>query len=247
MNHSVHSITLFHLGIALIPVAVVIAILFYWSLEIKNTLYAISRMLVQLLLIGYVLAYIFQAEHAAVILLVLIVMVMASSWIALGTVAENRWQLLPQVLFAIAVGGGITLLVITQGVLSLSPWYLPQYVIPLSGMIFANAMNSVSLAAERIHAEMERGESYSNSRNIALHAALIPITNSLFAVGVVSIPGMMTGQILSGVDPFIAARYQIMVMCMVFASAGLSSALFLALSKSFWLAIYQRKRGEKYE
>jgi len=65
-----------------------------------------------------------------------------------------------------------------------------------------------------------------------VRASLIPITNSLFAVGLVSIPGMMTGQILSGVSPIIAVRYQIMVMCMVFSAAGISSACFLTLVKS---------------
>ena len=57
----------------------------------------------------------------------------------------------------------------------------------------------------------------------------VVVVGALFAVGLVSLPGMMTGQILSGVSPFIAARYQIMVMCMIFASAGLSTALFLLL------------------
>jgi putative ABC transport system permease protein len=90
-------------------------------------------------------------------------------------------------------------------------------------------MNCVSLSAERLFAEMDRGEAYKKARNIAFQASLIPIINSLFAVGLVSIPGMMTGQILSGVEPYIAARYQIMVMCMIFGSAGISSALFLML------------------
>ena len=98
-------------------------------------------------------------------------------------------------------------------------------------MIYANAMNSVSLAGERLESELSRGELFEKSKNIALRASLIPITNALFAVGLVSLPGMMTGQILSGVSPFIAARYQIMVMCMVFGSAGISSALFLIFSK----------------
>jgi len=117
-------------------------------------------------------------------------------------------------------------------VLAMDPWYLPSYMIPLAGMIFANAMNSVSLAGERLEAELDRGVSYERARVIALQTSLIPITNSLFAVGLVSLPGMMTGQILSGVSPFIAARYQIMVMCMLFGSAGISSASFLVLAKS---------------
>ena len=64
-----------------------------------------------------------------------------------------------------------------------------------------------------------------------MQAALIPVINSLFAVGLVSLPGMMTGQILSGVSPLIAARYQIIVMCMIFPSAGISTAIFLALAR----------------
>jgi putative ABC transport system permease protein len=103
--------------------------------------------------------------------------------------------------------------------------------IPLAGMIFASSMNGVSLAAERLAAEMERGVSYLKSRGIALRAALIPITNSLFAVGLVSLPGMMTGQILSGISPLIAVRYQIMVMCMIFSAVGFSTAFFLILVK----------------
>ena len=66
--------------------------------------------------------------------------------------------------------------------------------IPLAGMIFANSMNSVSLAAERLNAEIKKSESYQQARNIALHASLIPVIISLFAVGLVSLPGMMTGQ-----------------------------------------------------
>jgi putative ABC transport system permease protein len=92
-------------------------------------------------------------------------------------------------------------------------------------------MNAISLAGERLSAEMSRGVEYEEARKTALRASLIPITNSLFAVGLVSIPGMMTGQILSGISPFIAARYQMVVMCMAFGSAGICSAVFLTLVK----------------
>lgn len=92
-------------------------------------------------------------------------------------------------------------------------------------------MTSISLAADRFYAEMARENEYTRARNIALQSSLIPVINSLFAVGLVSLPGMMTGQILSGTSPLIAVRYQIMVMCMIFGSAGISSALFLSLLK----------------
>jgi putative ABC transport system permease protein len=98
-------------------------------------------------------------------------------------------------------------------------------------MIFANSMNTVSLAAERFAAEMAKVPEYARARKVALEAALIPQINALLAVGLVSLPGMMTGQILSGVDPLIAVRYQIMVMCMIFSSAGLSAACYLAFHR----------------
>ena len=94
-------------------------------------------------------------------------------------------------------------------------------------MIFANGMNTISVAGERFEAELDGGANYVDARATALRAGLIPITNSLFAVGLVAIPGLMTGQILSGVSPLVAARYQIMVMCMVYGSAGISAAIFL--------------------
>ena len=102
--------------------------------------------------------------------------------------------------------------------------------IPLAGMVFANSMNTISVAAERFESE-RTALNYTSARRLAMNAAMIPTINSMFAVGLVSLPGMMTGQILSGVSPLIAARYQIMVMCMIFGSAGISAAIYLFLLK----------------
>ena len=220
-----------NLAVGFVPALAVIVILFRWSLGAGNALYAMSRMLVQLMIIGYFLAYLFASEESWVIIIVLSVMVFASSWIALGTVSDQRRTLFKPAFGSIFLGGGITLALVSQGVLELDPWYRPQFMIPLAGMIFANAMNSVSLAAERLNAELERDVPYGEARNIAFHASLIPIINSLFAVGLVSLPGMMTGQILSGISPLIAIRYQIMVMCMIFGSAGIATACFLTWAR----------------
>ena len=92
-------------------------------------------------------------------------------------------------------------------------------------------MNSISLAAERFENENRKSNTYENRRNISVKASLIPITNSLLAVGLVSLPGTMTGMILSGISPMIAVKYQIMVMCMIFGSTGISSATYLVLMK----------------
>ena len=188
-------------------------------------------MLGQLLIIGYFLTWLFASDSALIIVGVLVVMVVASSWIALRTVKAHRKQQFGAALVAVALGGVINLVLVTEGVLDLESWYQPQFMIPLAGMIFASSMNAVSLAAERLMAELSNNPPWDDARNIALKAAMIPVVNGLFAVGLVTLPGTMTGQILSGVDPLIAARYQIMVMCMLFGSAGLSTAIYLALVK----------------
>ncbi len=239
MNESIQTISYFNLALAFIPVAVVIVILWRWNIGYKTSIYAVFRMLIQLLLIGYFLAYIFEANNHWIVILVLAVMLFSSSWIALRTVKIPLKELYFKSLGAIALGGGLTLVIITQVVLALEPWYLPSYLIPLAGMIFANSMNSVSLAGERLESELKQHAHYGKARVAALKASLIPITNSLFAVGLVSLPGMMTGQILSGVSPFIAARYQIMVMCMIFGSAGISAAVFLVMVKSNFTNSYE--------
>jgi putative ABC transport system permease protein len=186
-------------------------------------------MVVQLILVGYVLNFIFDAHQPFIVIGVLCVMLVAAGLIALRPVHHRRKNLYLKALLSITAGGVSTLVIVTQGVLELTPWFEPRYIIPLSGMIFANSMNAVSLGAERLEVEIERENDFSKARLSALRAALIPVTNSLFAVGLVSLPGMMTGQILSGISPLIAARYQIMVMCMIFGSAGISAALYIML------------------
>lgn len=231
IEQTLATISLTNLAVAFIPVALVLIILACWSIPQKRTLHALVRMLVQLLLVGYVLSYIFESNSAWVIGTLLLVMVLFSSWIALNNIESPQKNLFYKAFGAIFISSTIVLGFITQGVLHVSPWHEAKTLVPLAGMVFANGMNSVSLSGERFFAELNRGESYLTSRNIAFKASMIPNVNALFAVGIVSLPGMMTGQILAGVSPFVAARYQIMVMCMIFASAGISSALFLLLNK----------------
>ncbi len=231
MSTTIQIIPAFNLALAFVPVIAVFWLLYHWSLDLTNAVYAIVRMLIQLLLVGYLLTTIFKSESVWLVVAVLIVMVTAASWIALGTVKSQRLQLYKYTLYSVVLGGGFTLALVTQSVITLEPWFEAKYMIPLAGMIFANSMNSISLAAERLHAERARDVPYDKARNMAFQAAFIPVINSMFAVGLVALPGMMTGQILSGVSPIVAAHYQIVVMCMIFGSAGLSTALFLKMAK----------------
>ena len=232
-----YAITLLDIAVAFIPVLVTLVIIFFWSDNLGQACVAILRMLIQLLLIGYALEFIFSANSHWIILAVLSFMLIAASWIALGPLPVKRSTLLAYSLIAIAAGGLFNLALITQGVLHADPWYQPAIMIPLAGMIFSNSMNSVSLAGERLYSELGHHNDYARARNAAFQAALIPLVNSLLAVGLVSLPGMMTGQILAGTSPLIAARYQIVVMCMIFSSAGISAAMFL------WLIRLQAQRS----
>jgi putative ABC transport system permease protein len=185
----------------------------------------------QLLLVGYALTFIFESNSAAVVVSVVSVMLATAGWIALRPLNDERRDLYPKVLIAISLGAMTVVVTATQGVLALDSWHNASVVIPLAGIVLSNSMNTVSLAAERFQAERRRGAAYRDARRIAMKTALIPMTNSLLAVGLVSLPGMMTGQILSGVSPIIAVRYQILVMCMIFGSAGLATSCFLVLQR----------------
>jgi putative ABC transport system permease protein len=220
---------LVNLLIAFVPSMLLIGLMWRWSLNAREALYANGRMLIQLLGVGYVLTYIFETDRPWVIAAVVGLMIAVAAWIALRPLARRGIRLYWVVLAALGANGLVMLGLMTQLVLDLPRFFEPRFVVPLAGMIFANGMNTVSLAAERLAAEQGRGVDYESARRVALEAALIPQVNALFAVGLVSLPGMMTGQILSGVDPLIAVRYQIMVMCMTFGSAGLGAATYLVL------------------
>lgn len=228
---SVASISNLSLALAFLPAVVVIAIMYYWRAGGGTALYATVRMLVQLLLIGYVLVYIFATDRWEIIVAVLLVMLLAASWIGIRTESKPGMRSFLFALLAVTVSGVPILLLVTQVVLDVAPWFKPRYVVPLAGMIFSGSMTTISIAAERFEAEKNAGHGWEKARRAAFEAAMIPVVNSLFAVGLVSLPGMMTGQVLSGVSPLIAAKYQIVVMTMLFGAAGISAAIYLLLRK----------------
>ena len=214
-----------------IPVIILIGIMYFWGLKISNSIYANFRMLIQLLLIGYVLTFIFETDEPIIIALVVLFMILMSAWIAMQPLKEKGVYPFVIIFMSLALSGLAVLFLISQFIVDLPRWFEPSFVVPIAGMIFANSMNTVSLAGERFFIEKDHGENYKESRKIALETALIPQVNALFAVGLVSLPGMMTGQILSGIEPLMAARYQIMVMCMIFSTAGLSAVTYMSFKK----------------
>ena len=231
MSNSVYHIPTPNLLLALSLVLLVILIHARWSLQARTLIYATVRMILQLVLVGFALIYIFNQKSQIIICLVLSVMLIIASWISLHPIKALRRKLYTRAFLSLFAGCTFTLIVIVAGVIRLTPWYEPRYLIPLAGMIFANAMNALSLAAERFQSEVERNVEFTKARAVALQAGMLPLINSFFAVGLVSLPGMMTGQILAGVSPLVAVRYQVMVMCMLFGASGISTAIYLSMLK----------------
>ena len=231
MKLTIYEIGPLNLAIALMPIIVVVVILAAWSLKSRTAVYASVRMVVQLTAIGYILTFIFAQDSPGIVTLVLGLMLLLASWIALRPLKMKSADLFAKALFGISVGGITTLVLTVFAVIRIDYWYQPEYVIPLAGMIFSNAMNTVSLAAERFESDMAVVPDYIRARNSAFTASLIPSLNTFFAVGLVALPGMMTGQILSGVSPLIAVKYQIVIMSVLFGSSGVSSAIYLHLQR----------------
>ena len=139
-------IPLSQLALIFIPVAAVIVIQWRWSLNYRDTLYGLVRMVGQLLAVGYVLVFLFESDSPIVVSAVLFIMIAVSSWIALRPLSSSSRGLYWISLAAITAGGLPVLILATQFVLDVDPWYAPRFLIPLAGMIFANAMNAVSIA-----------------------------------------------------------------------------------------------------
>jgi len=194
-----------------------------------TTLYASVRMVVQLVVVGFVLVYIFESSNAWVSLLVLAVMLTAAGYIAMRPVQDRSLRHYALMLIALSAGGLLSLLYVLFAVFDQSYPFEPRFAIPLAGMSLASAMNTLSQSAERYEAERSHGQDATAARAVAFDAAMIPRVNGMLAVGVVSLPGMMTGQILAGVSPLLAVRYQIVIMCLLYGASGIAASVYLRL------------------
>ena len=152
----------------------------------------------------------------------------------------------------------IVVLLILQFILHTKPWYYPYAMIPIAGMIIGNGLNSATLTVNRFIGEINHREkeiemllslgappraAIQDALRESVKAALLPNVNAMMTVGLVQLPGVMTGQILSGIDPLIAVRYQIMIMYMWVTTATMMNILVLALVyRRFFTPQWQLKR-----
>lgn len=217
--------------VMLLPVTIVGFFYWKWIGKAGEIPMATLRMVSQLLLVGYILNTLFASNRWEVAMGILTFMILVSSVIALRSHSRKTWMNYRRILVSVVIGGSFNLLLVMLVVVRPEPLYELKTLIPLAGMIYSNAMNAISLGGERFWKQIDSGSGYIESRRESFRTSLIPQMNMFLAVGLVSLPGMMTGQVLSGVDPLIAVRYQIMVMCMVMGTSGMSVITYLTLCR----------------
>ena len=230
-------------SLALAAVLVLALALLSLRLRLKiaqEIIVAAVRTTLQLLLVGLVLKAVFANVHLGWITLIACVMLLVAGR---EVVARQRhayvgaWGFGMSTLSMFVSTFSVTVFALTV-LIGTEPWYEPQYAIPLLGMVLGNTMSGIALALDRltqtawqqraqIEARLLLGqtwvESVSDLRRDAVRVGLIPIVNAMAAAGIVSLPGMMTGQILAGSPPLEAVKYQILVMFLITAATGLGT------------------------
>jgi putative ABC transport system permease protein len=230
------------LAAALIVASGAISLALRLGLE-RRLAIASLRTVVQLLLIGLVLRWIFDTHPAYIAVLAL-----AMTWIA-GVAAVNRTaRLYSGVYFDSLLSVWSSSWLVTAAalwaILQVEPWYRPQYAVPLLGMILGNTLTGISLGLDRLGEELDtkrdevetllalgatRWEAARGAVQQAVRTGMIPTINSMMVVGLVSLPGMMTGQLLAGVDPLQAVLYQIVIMFLIAAGTSLGTVAVVLL------------------
>lgn len=229
--------------IALASSLIIIVILLSWRLRLqltKTLLMAAVRTVVQLSFIGLILAWIFAREQWYEVLVILTIMTLIAGSAAKNRVKRHYKGLFTDTLLAVSASGILVTAIAIVMILQVQPWYTPQFVIPILGLILGNSLTAISLTTNQLinafHEQQGRIEmmlSLSARPFEAVHDPILsaiingmtPTLNSMLVVGIVSLPGMMTGQILAGADPTQAVRYQIVTMFLICVSSMLGCTI----------------------
>jgi putative ABC transport system permease protein len=202
------------------------------------------RTISQLFLMGYALTFIFRAESLPLTIGIFLVMVISAVFIIKGRVKEREVPYIAPTLLTMVLCYFVTALFVSRAVVGVTPWWEPRYFIPTAGMVIGNSMSALAISIERLFSQMRQqrdliemklclGADYREaSEDIfrsAVKAGMIPSINAMMGVGLVFLPGMMSGQILAGADPLIAIRYQIVVMFMLVGSTAISSIIVMLI------------------
>lgn len=222
------SLDLFDLALALTMIAMAIALSRWQKLGLGGQLaIAAGRSLLQLLVAGYALAFIFALDNPLAVITAVGVMITFAAIASKNRISQKIKSLLPLMWGSLFASSALTLSYLVLVIIQPPVWYSPQYLIPLAGMIIGNAMDTSTIAGERLvstinrsHLEIETHlslgatptQAVASYRKEAIRAGLIPLINRMMMMGLVTLPGMLTGQVLAGADPLNATLYQILIV-----------------------------------
>ena len=223
------------LAAALVLICAAISLALRLGLE-RRLLVAAVRTVAQLLLIGLVLKWIFAEQPWYVVVALMAAMTLIAGVSAVRR-TERRWRgIWIDSLLSMWASSWIIAAVTLLAIVQVHPWYRPQYAIPLLGMILGNTLNGISLGLDRLTGELAakrgqvdpllalgatRWEAARAPIQQAVRTAMIPTINTMMVVGLVTLPGMMTGQLLAMADPIQAAEYQIVILFVIAAATSL--------------------------
>ena len=225
--------------------AVLVLLLALLSIRLRSNIsqqliIAAVRTAVQLTLVGLVLKVLFaNASFGWVMLMALVMLLVAGREVMARQERRFKgWLGYAVGTFSMFLSSFAVTVFALVVILGENPWYTPQYAIPLLGMLLGNTMNGIAIAMDRlthtaweqravIEARLILGERWDQAiadyRRQAIRSGMIPIINAMAAAGIVSLPGMMTGQILAGAPPVEAVKYQILIMFLISAGTGLGT------------------------
>jgi putative ABC transport system permease protein len=246
MSNKIIDLQIWQLAAAYLFILILLAIVRWRKIPREKEIFiATLRMTVQLVLVGYILMYIF--DHPNPFITVLVVLLMEGFAVyniykrVKGTLSPSLKKIIA---LSMAVGTFISLAYFDFIVVRFMPWFDPRYFIPIAGMIIGNSMTGITLGVSTLVESMKTQrhtvesalmlgatpkEATKRIVNHAFDSAILPTINSMVGMGIVFLPGMMTGQILSGISPVTAIEYQIAIMLGIAGAVSLTIILFVQL------------------
>ncbi|MGM0877424.1 MAG: ABC transporter permease [Bacillota bacterium] len=243
MNNVIRDIEFWRLVAGYLFILLLIAFVKWRGLKReKRIIISTARMTIQLILVGYILTYIFEQPNPYLITLIVFLMLIFAVFNTYKQVAKPLSKKLKQIIAISMVAGSlVTLIYFNFVVIHFQPWYEPQYLIPIAGMIIGNSMTGIILGVKNLIEGIQRErhliegalmlgakpEAATKSVvNSAFDSAILPTINNMVGMGIVFLPGMMTGQILAGISPLVAIEYQIAILLGITGSVALTVMIF---------------------
>ncbi len=245
MNGNYYSIDIWGLLIALAMVAVAAGISGIMRMNIgKTLLWSSCRALLQLCAMGFIMAFVIKSNNPWLVLALIAVMLVAAVQITLSRATGVPKGMAGPVLLSLVVTMLIMVSLVTELIIRPQPWYAPQLVVPLTGMLLGNTVSTLAVGLSRFFESMRERrdevdtllalgatpwEAARPSIVSSIRLGLLPTTASLASAGIVTVPGMMAGQVIAGGNPIEAAKYQFLILAVIAALTLLADSLIMLM------------------